>query len=1025
MRQIYIFSWNKPFLPAFRNFLDSQRHSSLEIPLLVSPTYRPWQYLQTLYGAGSRARILPRLVTLTELMELWHKDVTRTAPARASLLDSVHLIWQAIQALPDGEAKDMLSSMDLNSFFPWGEKLAVLLDEMLTCSILPQDVLACDDEVLPEAAKLLQSLGQIGENYLALLRRHNLTTSGLMQYDVASSLAEDKPLPAFVQPSASHPVYIMGFYALSASRERVLKRLWEEGATVCLHTDPLVADPQQRRRAHWICQRHVQWVEEWQAETILYENNDAAAGSASPAGHAKRPEQRVHFFSGYDVHSQLEQLKQDLDSLTPATKACVLLSSASLLMPTLHHVPVRLRPHLNIAMGVCVSDTPVFQLLHDLLLLQDNRNDSGHYHWKKLLACVDSPLLAGLQGPDGESILSAVRKYRIQLCHGLRFLDPFEDVLKAEVFDNEPEKVAALRELLDIFITGFTQLSTTEDLANALQKVCDHINLRGSRLRTTSPVDMEALFHIEHVLLPMLRQTLLHASPLGLPVLQRIFDDFCHREHMFFEPGSTPVPDSPQKRRNPCESALQIVNVLESTLLSFDKVYLLDATDDSLPGPKKHDPLLPDSLRALLGLPDLRQEETEMGYGVLRLCKSSAELFFYWQEGITRTWLFDGKKSRSRFVEEYIWEIEQAEGRVLESGEEPLQVARCRLTPMQPAPRFLAVRDEILQLMQDRLAGLVSPSAMDKYLTCPLAFGFECLAGLKEQDMVNEGDDPAGLGTLIHKVLEIFHGRHLNELLTDRDAASKELVEVFKETIHAPECLLQKTLPPASLAMLEAQAIRKLDKYIHNQPEDSRPILLEAELRATISVCNRDISLMGRIDRMDRREHGLVVLDYKTGHINNVDARLWDMDDFFDKVDALASASTLDARDYELLEELFQTLRQNASSIQLPCYVTICRSENRHLRLASNTPDAWPDAPFRNAAFVALAEKGQEIPIDTRRRKSKASYEELAERHALVLNRCPNLVALVLMHMHNARELVQMGDPRRCAWCTYARLCQS
>ena len=308
---------------------------------------------------------------------------------------------------------------------------------------------------------------------------------------------------------------------------------------------------------------------------------------------------------------------------------------------------------------------------------------------------------------------------------------------------------------------------------------------------------------------------------------------------------------------------------------------------------------------------------------------------------------------------------------------------------------------------------------------CPLAFGFECLAGLKEQDMVNEGDDPAGLGTLIHKVLEIFHGRHLNELLTDRDAASKELVEAFKETIHAPECLLQKTLPPASLAMLEAQAIRKLDKYIHNQPDDSRPILLEAELRATISVCNRDISLMGRIDRMDRREHGLVVLDYKTGHINNVDARLWDMDDFFDKVDALASASTLDVRDHELLEELFQTLRQNASSIQLPCYVTICRSENRHLRLASNTPDAWPDAPFRNAAFVALAEKGQEIPIDTRRRKSKASCEELAERHALVLNRCPNLVELVLMHMHNARELVQMGDPRRCAWCTYARLCQS
>lgn len=1022
MRQIYIFPWNKPFLPAFRNFLDSRQHGSLEIPLLISPTYRPWQYLQKLYGAGSRARILPRLVTLTELVELWHKDVTRTVPAPASLLDSVHLLWQAIQHLSDDEGKTVLGGMDLNSFFPWGEKLAVLLDEMLTWNILPEDVLACEDEVLPVAARLLQSLGQTGENYLALLRQHNLTTSGLALYDVASSLDQDQPLPAFVQPTASRPVYIMGFYALSASRERILRRLWEEGATVCLHSDPLVADPQRRRQAHWICQRHVQWVEDWQAETILYEDSAAAA---SPAEHEAHPAQRVHFFSGYDVHSQLEQLQQDLDSLSPETRACVLLPSASLLMPTLHHVPEHLRPHLNIAMGVCISDTPIFQLLHDLLVLQDNRNEAGHYHWKQLLACVDSPLLAGLQGPEGESILPAVRRYRTQLCHGLRFLNPFEDVLMAEAFDNVPGEAAAMQELLHILITGFADLSTTEDLAEALQRVCDHITLRGSLLRATSPVDMEALFHIEHGLLPMLRQTLLHTSPLGLSVLQRIFDDFCHREHMFFEPGSAPVPDSPQQRHNPCEAALQIVNVLESTLLSFDRVYLLEATDDNLPGPRKHDPLLPDSLRALLGLPDLRQEETETGYGILRLCKSSAELFFYWQEGITRTWLFDGKKSRSRFVEEYIWEREQAEGRVLESGEDPLLVARCRLTPMQPKPRFLAVQDEMLQLMQDRLSGMLSPSVMDKYLACPLAFGFECLAALKPLDMVNEGDDPSGLGTLIHKVLEIFHGRHLNELLDDRDAASRELIDVFTETIHAPECVLRKTLPPASLAMLEAQAVRKLDKYIRNQPRDSRPILLEAELRATISVCGSDISLLGRIDRMDRRDYGLVVLDYKTGHINNVAPGLWEMSEFFEKTQDLVSFSTLDARDYTVLDELFQALRSNASSVQLPCYVTICRSENRHLRLADNAPDAWPAAPFSNAAFVALADKGQEIPIDTKKPRSKDTDEERARRHNLVLDRCPSLVELVIMHMQKTQNLAQMRDPRRCSWCSYARLCQS
>ena len=71
-----------------------------------------------------------------------------------------------------------------------------------------------------------------------------------------------------------------------------------------------------------------------------------------------------------------------------------------------------------------------------------------------------------------------------------------------------------MRELLLVLVTGFAEISTTEDLANALQGLCDHFNTRGTTLRSTSPVDMEALFHIEHRLIPMLRNTLLHESEL-------------------------------------------------------------------------------------------------------------------------------------------------------------------------------------------------------------------------------------------------------------------------------------------------------------------------------------------------------------------------------------------------------------------------------------------------------------------------------------------------------------------------------
>ena len=215
----------------------------------------------------------------------------------------------------------------------------------------------------------------------------------------------------------------------------------------------------------------------------------------------------------------------------------------------------------------------------------------------------------------------------------------------------------------------------------------------------------------------------------------------------------------------------------------------------------------------------------------------------------------------------------------------------------------------------------------------------------------------------------------------------------------------------------------ELETYILNQPEDSRPILLERDISAHVSVSGRDISLFGRIDRMDRRKRGLVVLDYKTGtRINNVHPRLWTMDAFFEKVQDLTVASTLDATDKRTLHELFLTLRENAKSIQLPCYVTICTHETRQLKRESMRPDIWPDGEFGDAAFVALASKGEEIPIDALKRKGRAS-DEMDERHRRILSLCPKLVELVVLHMQHTEELVQMRDPVRCGRCSFAQLC--
>ncbi len=51
-----------------------------------------------------------------------------------------------------------------------------------------------------------------------------------------------------------------------------------------------------------------------------------------------------------------------------------------------------------------------------------------------------------------------------------------------------------------------------------------------------------------------------------------------------------------------------------------------------------------------------------------------------------------------------------------------------------------------------------SPSALSRYIRCPLQFYFEKIAGLEEADEVEETLEARTLGTIIHGVLEDLYG---------------------------------------------------------------------------------------------------------------------------------------------------------------------------------------------------------------------------------------------------------------------------
>ncbi len=1006
-----IFSWHKPFLPQLKAWLDARYPDPSVPPLLIAPNFRPWKYLQVLYAADKRSRVLPRFMPVGDCLSLWHAAVDTAAPATASTLDRVWLLREAaasVSATPDifDDAEEtplnLLAGMTLDAFYPWGQDLARLIDEMLAAGLTPRDIPACD-EVLPAAARMLASLGGLGDAYIALLKKRRLTTPGLMAFEVAASLEEQGPdaLPSFIRPRPDRPVCILAGHEPGTCIARIFRALHEAGAEICLHTDPALGSDE--KRPHWSCRAHEQWIAAWGAgaqPAFADEKTDRTASR-----------NRQDFFAGYDLHSQLLTLRTDLEGLGQDSNAAIVLNDPSLLMPVLHHVPERLRPGLNIAMGMPLELTSIYRLVEACLAQQQTRDPSGMCHWRELVACLDIPCLGFLNGPDGTSIQPALRRMRSQLLRGLRYVIPRRDVLKCACFADRPEEAAALDELVAVLVDGFAGLNSLSALANALQRLCDYFRARGEALRSGSPVDMEALFRLEHNVIPTLRHALMASEWIGFNTLTHIFKQVCRQENIAFEPG--PGLDSP---------GLQILSVNETGLLSFDAVYLPDATDDKLPGPGRHDPLLPDSLRAMLGLQPKNQQDNATAWLVARLTRSSGRTFFYWQEGVNRSQLFVGKKTRSLFIEEHIWRLEQKAGRLLKAGEPPLRQAACSLRPLMPRPRALRLEDEALDAVRATLDGPLSPTLLDRYLRCPLAFGLNRLAQLKEMDTVNEGDDPMGVGNFFHSVLERFHSSHLGDSLPDRAAAARELVALFERSLDDTTCLLDVTLPPDSLAFLREAGKKKLYNYIQKQPEDMAPVLLEYELNCSMLVANRTYHLRGRIDRMDRRSNdSLVILDYKTSKtLHKIPSAVWQDEEFFKHARTLSQSASFDAIDDAVLNRLFETLADRTSSVQLACYITMGSQKGIHARSQKDkTLLAWPEGTLQDAAFVNLAGDGKEVSFFT----GKGGAKE--DDKARALRRCPDLVATILMHMSRCQRLGQRRSPVHCSHCPYKTLCAS
>ncbi len=1029
-----LFPWEQPFLEAVQDVLWQSSGGDLGRMTIIMPHSRPRRYLTDLFLANKhipRPALLPRMLTLQEMLEIFlcHTHAASVAGSsirmrrKAELLDGVYLLFKAVQrlqAMPEQYAASCtapltaLAKLDLAGFLPWGMRLFALFEECMQQLTPVQNIVHAAGEVSPLAAEILASLEYIHRHYLELLEEEGFVTPGLEALEVATQVALAVQNNATCIPPllASQDVFLVGFNTLTESEDVLLKALWKQGAQVCLHSDPKLMEGQEQ--THWSCQEHSAWLRRWKATVRL---------AISPCDHTPT----LHFVSAYDVHSQLLALQKELLALCTIKKsshsendhvvgsAAVVLTSPSLLVPTLHHLPKD--TPFNVSMGYPLEKSALFSLIEAIMRLQESARafslpvaeDHGdgqkiaqerRYHWRQFLHCLRHPFVQMLLYPtDGEgprSLRAELSELEKKVRLGERFVSVRSVLTSWQLHPYFTEgSLPLLQQLFTCLMENFATVRTAQELGEALSQLCQMLLSHGQEVWERYAFDAESMYRLVKHVIPALRVSSLADEILPQATLFALCRQCIKAERVPFE--ADPL------------TGLQVLGMLETRLLHFDTVYIVDATDNALPGFSAADPLLPDALRPVLGLPGLHERERIMAHTLYRLVASAKEVFFYWQEGAQYSTLLDDKKSRSRFVDAYLWEEAQRRGRIIESNDAPLRTVASPIYPIVLQEERIVVTPQIRQKIQQMLVKGLSPSSLDVYLQCPLQFAWKYIYDFKSLDVVNEGDDPQEVGTLLHNVLQKAYAPWEGKKLLLEDITLDYLLDIFE--YYFSNSTLQQSLPAHSLMLLRMAAPLRLERFLAAQKEQI-PIgythieCLEKKLLAPIQgVQGENFYIKGVLDRVDRRtdhachkelRNGLVVLDYKTGKNIKVSAGAWtDMDLRDDLAHWTPHAANSD--------DLMQRVATAFPSLQLACYLYLCET---HFQGKEAVLDA---------ALVALGDKGQEVYY--------LDKIKCLDREDIVQVRIKKLLTFVLQHLQSTSAFCARKTDA-CKYCAYVCLCE-
>ena len=306
---------------------------------------------------------------------------------------------------------------------------------------------------------------------------------------------------------------------------------------------------------------------------------------------------------------------------------------------------------------------------------------------------------------------------------------------------------------------------------------------------------------------------------------------------------------------------IQVMGVLETRNIDFDHVLLLSCNEGNMPRGVNDSSFIPHSIRQAYELTTVENKVSIYAYYFHRLLQRAKDVTILYNNATE-----DGQRGEmSRFMLQMLVESGQTISQhTLQTGQQT--------TPWTPQP--IQKTPHVMEVLQSSFTTL-SPTAVNRYLRCPLQFYYHYVAGLLEPNVPDDEQelDNRIFGTIFHEAADIIYHQLPRHITTDvLDHLLKGKIEIERAVDEA----FHRVMPDAPIGGLHIINREVIIHYLRQLLQIDRRLApftilgLECDVYRPLTSHLSPLKIGGRIDRLDlicedTPQERIRVIDYKTG----------------------------------------------------------------------------------------------------------------------------------------------------------------